>query len=39
MHIKKIPQVYRNFQDSSITVSYGKPFCSMIWLHGLCDTS
>jgi hypothetical protein len=39
MRLKKIPNIYRNIQDSSITISYGKPKCSIIWLHGLCDTS
>lgn len=39
IRIKKIPQIYRNVQDSSITITYGKPKCSLIWLHGLGDTS
>lgn len=39
MKLKRIPEVYRNVQDSSITLSYGKPKNSLIWLHGLCDTS
>jgi hypothetical protein len=39
MRIKKIPQIYRNILDSSITISYAKPKCSLIWLHGLGDTS
>ena len=37
--MRRIPQIYRNALDSSITISYGNPKCSLIWLHGLCDTS
>ena len=39
MRGKKIPNVIRNPKDNSITLSYGKPCCSLIWLHGLGDTS
>lgn len=39
MRIKKIPQIIRNAEDSSIKITYGRPKCSLIWLHGLCDNS
>lgn len=39
MKVKKIPQVYRNIQDNSISLTYKAPQRTLIWLHGLCDTS
>lgn len=39
MRVRRVPEVYRNVQDSSITLSYGKPQRTLIWLHGLCDTA
>ena len=36
---RKIPEIYRNVSNSSITLTYGKPHCTLIWLHGLGDTS
>lgn len=34
----KLPQILRNAHENSITISYGTPKCSLIWLHGLNDT-
>jgi hypothetical protein len=31
----KIPNIIRS-ADHSITLTYEKPKCSLIWLHGLC---
>ena len=39
MKARKIPDIYRNALDNSITIKYGKPTCTLIWLHGLGDTS
>lgn len=39
MRGKKIPEIYRNVQNSSITLTYGQPKCTLIWLHGLGDSS
>lgn len=37
--VRKIPNVYRDVQDNSITLTFGKPSFTLIWLHGMCDTA
>lgn len=32
-----IPQIARSAFDKSITLTYGKPLYSLIWMHGLGD--
>jgi phospholipase/carboxylesterase len=39
MRVKKIPKIEYNTFDSSIQIFYNKPSYSLIWLHGLGDTS
>jgi predicted esterase len=36
---KKIPEIVRNKIDKSIRIGYGKPKCTLIWMHGLGDSA
>lgn len=37
--MKRIPTIIRSPRDNSITISYAQPKATLIWLHGLGDTS
>ena len=39
MKSKMMPSIFRNVMDSSITLTHGSHKKTLIWLHGLGDTS